>query len=422
MNTNFKTSIKNGTGEAIVLLKDNPSIDFDEYILEACTKNLAYDPQCEGSRAEYLFEILSLAKNKEKISNQILTELRLPSKPHWDVHLVFDIAEFLAKEGNENARKAIYERFANNCKEGFDNIETNTLISLDGLKGLEFTAETQGKLLDVDSEYWVDGYDIEFCEDCYPDSKPKEYLEKKASENRYIKMYLSEIEEVDSLSDKRREKNTKRSLSEMLKLIERGIKVPIFSGKWLSKKETEYLCQCLLKDVKEDVIEQYLNLLMRTKHPVEAITTLPLLESKNSIIKHRALRILSKIKHSKIRELIDKNYDNHEYLLDNISLFVSNCTERDVTALLTIFETLENDDEIHSYVQTMKDIIIQGDIKFPNEIFHSIYLKNNCAICRASLVRESVLSENISSKLLLELEYDCDPETRQLAKENNKKF
>ena len=46
----FKNAIKRGTGEAYLLMQENPEVDFSAEIIEAAIKNLAYDPAVEGSR------------------------------------------------------------------------------------------------------------------------------------------------------------------------------------------------------------------------------------------------------------------------------------------------------------------------------------------------------------------------------------
>ncbi len=51
----FQKEIKKGTGRAILLMRENPEVDFSAEILRACYKNLDYDPQCSDSRGSYLY-------------------------------------------------------------------------------------------------------------------------------------------------------------------------------------------------------------------------------------------------------------------------------------------------------------------------------------------------------------------------------
>jgi hypothetical protein len=68
----FRSSVRRGTGEAHLLIRAFPDLDFSREIIIACLKNFAYDGQCESSRAPYLYELISLSVKKEKIRQSIL--------------------------------------------------------------------------------------------------------------------------------------------------------------------------------------------------------------------------------------------------------------------------------------------------------------------------------------------------------------
>lgn len=50
----FFNSLKRGTGEAYLIINDNPLIDFSNYIIKGALRNYAYDGQSENSRAQYI--------------------------------------------------------------------------------------------------------------------------------------------------------------------------------------------------------------------------------------------------------------------------------------------------------------------------------------------------------------------------------
>jgi hypothetical protein len=68
----FRSSIKRGTGEAHLLMQHNPTTNFSAEIIKAALTPLSYDPQCEGSRATYLWELIKLSKQQDKIRTAIL--------------------------------------------------------------------------------------------------------------------------------------------------------------------------------------------------------------------------------------------------------------------------------------------------------------------------------------------------------------
>jgi hypothetical protein len=107
----FKSAIKRGTGEAHYLIKDNPQVDFSNDIIKAALTNFAYESQCEGSRGKYIFELIELANKKEKIRKAILEGLATERTDTWALDQLFDLGPQFAKQGDQEARKAIYRKF-----------------------------------------------------------------------------------------------------------------------------------------------------------------------------------------------------------------------------------------------------------------------------------------------------------------------
>lgn len=61
----FKNAIKRGTGETHLLMRKS-KVDFSSDIIKAALTNLSYDNQSEGSRADYVFELIELSNQKKK--------------------------------------------------------------------------------------------------------------------------------------------------------------------------------------------------------------------------------------------------------------------------------------------------------------------------------------------------------------------
>src|ERR1044072_644132 len=114
----FKSSIKRGTGEAHLILQKNPNLNFSPEIIKAVLKPLSYDPQSEGSRAAYLWELIALAKQQDKIRTAILNGLANEQEDTWALVQLFDLAAYFAKQGDKTARQAIYARFFKKIIEG----------------------------------------------------------------------------------------------------------------------------------------------------------------------------------------------------------------------------------------------------------------------------------------------------------------
>ena len=88
----FKSSIRRSTGESYLILSENPSIDFSDDIIQDSLKNFAYDGQCERSRAYYLFEIILLSKQHDKIRKALLNALASEQDNRWTLIQLFNFA------------------------------------------------------------------------------------------------------------------------------------------------------------------------------------------------------------------------------------------------------------------------------------------------------------------------------------------
>ena len=158
----FRRALHLGFGRTILYAKDNDVGKFRDVILDACLHCYAYDPQSEGTRADYMLELVGLTPEKDFYSGKVLKALP-GSGDDWDAVQRFRFAACLAFEGNELAKRAMYENYAPGPKRG-EGIGIN-FVHMDGLDGLLFAAEKMGALLmgkpGVLDVGWLLSYSIE---------------------------------------------------------------------------------------------------------------------------------------------------------------------------------------------------------------------------------------------------------------------
>jgi hypothetical protein len=56
--TDFTRALKNGHGSALRQAHAHGLEGLEEAVLNACLENQAYDPQCEGARGTWMFELI----------------------------------------------------------------------------------------------------------------------------------------------------------------------------------------------------------------------------------------------------------------------------------------------------------------------------------------------------------------------------
>jgi hypothetical protein len=153
----FFNSLKRGTGEAYLIMLDNPTIDFSNLIKKGALTNFAYDQQSEGSRAKYIYTFIKNSKQKDKIIKAILAELQVKKDDYWGLDQMCDLAALFFKAGYAEAKSALYVRFKLNAVEGYEFCGQDQLMEVAGLKGLLTVAEAIGRTI-LGDKNWEDSF------------------------------------------------------------------------------------------------------------------------------------------------------------------------------------------------------------------------------------------------------------------------
>ena len=96
----FREAMYNGLGRAILYARDNDVRRFRDVILDACLHCYAVDPQCEGTRASYMFELVNLTPEKEFYYAEMLRSLQ-DCGDDWDAVQRYRFASFMAMDGDD---------------------------------------------------------------------------------------------------------------------------------------------------------------------------------------------------------------------------------------------------------------------------------------------------------------------------------
>ena len=413
----FQRAIKNGTGEAILILNKFPDENLDNIINEACMRNLAYDPQCEGTRSEYLIEIISHAKNKTQIIKNISSGLCASKDDNWDTHQLIELSKHLALAGNEKAKQSLYDRYKKNLNPEFDFVETEALVEVDGFDGLCFSMKVIGEYLESTPDFWVDDILLSCFKENFPTFKLEKHIREVASSNKYIKTYLAseDVKNWFDNSDKTIKSNGKTDYSykHVAELIRTGKRLPITVGKRMSPEDIAKLANDFEQNNNTEIEESYLRAFAYAKYSGNIKHVASFLYSNNERKSHYAVSILSKIQDDSIRLIIDNT--SIKFLKDKIRLLVSNYRKRDIKLLLDICEKTQDEDEIHSFVSDVITVFENNKIEKPSVLLDKIYRINNCSLCRESMVEILISSNDLSEGILEELLFDSDLDIRKLA-------
>ncbi|MFB7816421.1 hypothetical protein ACFC0X_19860 [Paenibacillus chitinolyticus] len=160
----FRYELTHGLGSIILYLKEIPALTYRhlDAIADACIRNTAYDPQCDGSREAYLWEVIQLSKASPILQERILDALG-GEVNGWDLLQVYRLAKIFASHGNATAVDAMKRGFRYdeewNCFIGGEEI-----IEAEGAQGFLFVAQEIGKQI-MSSGYEGDTFIWEFAKE-----------------------------------------------------------------------------------------------------------------------------------------------------------------------------------------------------------------------------------------------------------------
>lgn len=408
----FRSSIRRGTGEANLLMQQYPDINFSGEIIKACTKNFAYDGQCESSRGTYLFELIQLSKQKEKIRSAILNALSKEQRDTWTLTQLFDLSKLFALEGDTTAKDFIYSSFYKYPITRSDWAGYSEIIDLDGLNGLLFIARTVGAAMKNDPEIWEDDTAIDYFQKRHSGIDAMEMLQQESLSDPYIAIYLNSIKYTLHKHKKPPEQPVyKNILEEVLTSKRRFIKQGV------SKKDLTLLARQLMVESNKENRQKLLKVFDRFKFPLNCHYILDIangtIKTDKFTVRH-ALDALCNLKSKEIRDFGIKESFFSKEPWHFLGVLKSNYKARDEKLLADFAKSANSEHAIEALADCFVEIYRTNktaNCKLPLEI---IYSKLNCAIHRYFILKLLIDNDVLSEKIKQEIAYDCYEDTRQL--------
>jgi len=417
----FKSSIRRGTGEAHLIMQSNPTVDFSIDIIKASLKNYSYDGQSEGSRELYLSELIALSKKQDKIRDAIFSGLASEQKDTWTLVQLFDLATIFAKNGDTNAKKAIYKRFFKKVIDGSDWCGYASIIELDGLDGLKYVATTIGKSLEKNPEDWQDSSTIQHFQEDNPAINAMQELESASKENRFIKIYLDNIKRTEDARENYQRPVVNinyQTVKERINDEKRRVPIHPFEAKQLTKTDIKKLADDFLKETNRQKIEKYMRIFDRIKYPYQYSSILEIAKSKNiksDRLVEYASGALKYFSGNDIREfaieILNKTITPSDYL----DLLISNYKKGDSKLLTAIAKNCKNENDIHAIVYGFINIYKANKTKECKEPLETVYEKLTCGIHRQEIIKILIDNKVLSKQIRAEIKYDSFEDTRLLS-------
>lgn len=436
----FAAALKRGQGRALQYVRQHGLSEVGNLVLESCLKNPAYDRQCEGSRAAWLFQMFHEAEDYDRFSAAILSALSsLPSDADcYDLEHLCELAVLMAKAGDEAAASALRSRvLAQHLNWPHSLYGCQHLVALDGVPAVIALARRFGQLLIVEPGerppsvgYLTDDLDIfdaaaqELWRLAETDVDIKRYLDNE-------EIYTARERESEKKSpEERRQEIRERARNELTLdgvLIDASREVGEYPGRYMrfgryaTDDELKIVLQRLIEETEEAVCLRLLWIFRRTPLPELHPKIWKLTDSKDDAVRYSAVEALAQSQDHRVGELGRSRLRSGAFTSrdsDTLDLFIRNYQPQDERLILSALAPLSPDeDEAHSFGSSLLKICEENTACTSMDMLNWVYESTPCTVCRHSAVTQMAAIGGVPHEIVAECLDDADEDLRCLAKE-----
>lgn len=437
----FKYAMQRGLGSCMLALESARDIEqYRDLILWGCLRELAFDPQCEGSRARYLYELAAHFGDEAYFVEPVVAALKkMRSTGGRQLWLFIHYCEILlcfAEAGNAAARAALYEKYdalyhklrrahrgSRTCDLVRDDFETlcSILTSLDGVDRFVSIASDIGGGFEkkgfTKNDFW---WFIESGKDIFGEKRLCKYLLKMAKDSENLSCFCNQIakpvwtntgQEPAPLPTA--EVLFTAAFSGKLTLAER-VRFRRTASDEEKKKLAEHILVCDIPSAKAVLLSVFYG----EDFPIPCEAIIADACSENLQLREAALEVLKTCHGEDVRILAFKLLSEKEYTAHAICMLITNYCKSDKEALLKLLYclpvTYSDASGWHGVMRHILWAFGQRECQsYPREFLYYIYQNSLCSGCREEAVKQLVQEKGLTSEMMSECRYDSNENIRK---------
>lgn len=416
--------LQKGLGRAFDYVQQNNQLEIRTYLLNACLHNLVYDPQCETSRAEWLFQLVNATGDRSFYRKNIFQTLPKTNN-FWDLSQLYDLVYIWTKQGDLEAKEIIYSTFS---KQTFHEswLGGEQIIALDGIQGLLAVAEIVGSRILQDCELWEDDNLIAQARESYGSEEVTLALEKGSLHNLKVKAYLDAVQAYQQknahIKHDRQSKNRAVDFDTIVRKIEGKINNFYLLRKfalYAPDNDIEKVFEKLLLETRETQLVRYLWIFKYRLFPRLDSHLFHLAASNQNKIQSATITTLALNQNNSLRDLAIRLIQQNPDSVTNgvLKLFIKNYNPGDFEI---IESTLDISQDIEFRHQVGLDIIEIIEVQRTSELVNCcfwVYENTPCSHCRQKIVEILISLQKITPSIVKECLFDCSLEIQALVKD-----
>jgi hypothetical protein len=417
----FRNALRKGLGRAVLHVRHFGAAGLEDAIIDACVHSMVY-AVCEGTRGEWLHEIVGLAGLSAAVMPKVVDGLLQPStrETFWDVAQLYSLAATFAEEGYPEARNALYQKFDRRefSESWLGGIQT---LAVDGLPGFLHVAEVIGERFRNEPEYWEDDYLISEAYERLGREIVRDAMIARSRDSEHIRSYLENVDRIEQQEAERKTEKQEPSkpVDAVLEEIEtvQG-KYPHrlqFWGRQASDQDIAVIFDHMAMETRPEQLRRYLYVFGMREIPCLRPQILELANSDDERLRCALMRALGHTHSPTVRNLGLRMFKHVPPRLEAIRLLARNYEPGDGALLESLLPTAGDLDMLHGIGLDLLEITAETkDSEFTNSLLW-LYEHGPCSMCRENAVQYLVEMKTAPEELLAECLWDCNDDTRKLA-------
>jgi hypothetical protein len=417
MNENqFQELLWSGLGRAIVYARENDVRPLRDAILDACLHCYSADPQSEGTRADYMFELVNFLPDRQFYRDEVLKGLP-GSGDDWHAAQRFRFATCMAFEGDDRAKHMLYDCFEPGPRMG-EAIAIN-FLQMDGLKGFVFAAAKIGALI-IRSPREADlGWLWSKAVETFGEEEAHAVLREAGAVDPKVEAYRLQAtaggasphrgdawEEIKVLTYEQLRPRLGDAPARWLSLW----------GKAASTENLERAAQGLVAARDPGELIQHLRIFSRRAFPLDPIPLLDCALSTNDALSNTAAVAVKQLTHPSVRDVAFRLISNHLAGRQHaIAMLDKNWEPNDHDVVLRWFEgESDRDARHHMGIHVRHFWEHHPEPAAEPRMLLSLYERGPCSFCREVVVKRLSELDSLSAPLREECAYDANEDIRLL--------
>ena len=422
----FEHGLRLGLGRAVLWLRAHPSSDFRDLILHACTHNLAYDRQWEGSREDYLFDLVQASGEPDWYYDQLTSIVTGPRDEEVSYDQILEMMRLWAQHGHPTARQTLYAGFLA-AIDADDSSGDEAIIELDGADGLTFVADHLGRLKRVPDEYRYDRFIIDAAKEAGV-ADPLAVLNAAIEQHPAIAQFLERVAafEAHDRPAQLRPRDTKvrdyaklRAWLDEVETNQRSLGFKVW-GRNATDSDLLLAAADLVTETNDKRRRALLNVFWERAYPLDPAPLIALVAHADPLISAPAMHRLENIPASEAVRSAALVWlaGNDERAARAVGILEHQFHPGDHALVEALASRVTDNNAWHLFnVRTRVFYEAHPDAASEPRILLTLYEHNPCVMCRESIVRRLLKLNALPDWLAAECRADAGPEIRKMLKE-----